>query len=363
MFHDYAKFIIGLMERLDRAGLALCDLGTFNGTFNGGNFIYIDFPAVRRAKISYPVFLHFLMFYVNILHLLAKKRIDKAYLYMRNILVHCTFGDIAGLLEDDEAVRYKSMENRCIDCLRKGDTAELFALTRAYVNGIQLPRAVTPWRGYQKNLYSERLLESEWTGKQKTVVNWVRTNDIKTMIDLAGNEGFFSLALSGVLDYAISVDLDHGCVDDLYESVREKKIKNVIPVYMNIVTATPPFFRGENCGGAPIGPFLNGARDRFKCDCALALAVTHHLAMRQCLDFSEIISVLSSYTTRYLIVEFIDRDDKTLRDISDDFGWYTRLNFEAAIAGQSFVILDRALSSPETRTLYLCERTAARTAD
>ncbi|GHV53559.1 hypothetical protein FACS1894216_11770 [Synergistales bacterium] len=356
MFYDYTKFIIDLMEKIDSVGLFLCDMGTFNGTFNKGNFILIDFPAVIDGKMGCLSFSYFLMLYVNILHLFAKGHFDKAYLYMRNIRVHCTFGDIKGLLSLNEISEYESMSEICLDQLRKGDISKCCEHMRNYVDKIPLKQVATPWLGYQKKLYASRLAESDWTNKQKTVINWIKSENIKTMIDLAGNEGFFSLVLSDSLDYAISADLDHACVDDLYKSIMEKKIKNVIPAYINIVTATPPFFRGENCGDSPIRPFLLGTRERFKCDCVLALAVLHHLVMQQCLDFVEIINLLSSYTTRYMIVEFIDRTDSTLYNISSDFDWYSRENFETELAKQSFSILDVKLSSPETRLLYFLDK-------
>jgi hypothetical protein len=109
-----------------------------------------------------------------------------------------------------------------------------------------------------------------------------------------------------------------------------------------------------------VEPCFKRATDRFKCDVVLALAVEHHLALSQGLSFQEIIEQLALYSNKYLIIEFVDRNDAGVTVYLKQYAtirtaWYTKERFEATLA-QTFNIVATAPSDVVTRTIYLCEK-------
>ena len=104
-------------------------------------------------------------------------------------------------------------------------------------------------------------------------------------------------------------------------------------------------------------PWIGGARRRLRTDLVLALAIVHHLAFRWQMTFDEIVKQLKAFSQKYVIVEFVDKQDVYLSDFrTERFDWYTKDNFEKALR-RNFEIVDCAPSIPaESRTLYLCKK-------
>ena len=79
----------------------------------------------------------------------------------------------------------------------------------------------------------------------------------------------------------------------------------------------------------------------------------HHLVFSQQLTFDEIINQLALFSDRYMIIEFIDINDKYIDYfIKKDFDWYNIDNFVKALK-ERFEIIDRKSSTPsETRKIF-----------
>jgi hypothetical protein len=98
------------------------------------------------------------------------------------------------------------------------------------------------------------------------------------------------------------------------------------------------------------------ATERLKCDLVLAFSLVKELVFERYFNFELIAEGLSSFSNRWLLVEFISRED---REISakwgDRFSWYTLDNFIAALRDH-FSRVNILPGAAEDRVLLLCEK-------
>lgn len=361
MFYDYTMFMVDFLNELDRVGLGLGDAHAFNVAFSKGKFVFFDFDALRMGRTHYYRIQEFINYHIVILLMMAKNLIPKAYLYLNNPdpSVMPSIKDISGYLSADEQKQYQSMEDSCRRLSLAGDIQSCCAVLKEYVSSIQLSQIWNSrWNGYQSELYDTQD-ESEWSDKQQAVVKMIRSVRPKTLLDLAGNMGWYEFVVRDEVERCIVADLDYNCVDFVYRYVVEHAIENVYPVYLNLVTPTPAYYKDTHIGDTAIIPWRKSAIERFKSEMVLALAVVHHLAFAQQLSFEEIIGQFALYTGKWLIVEFMGREDSVVAPVLDNsnFNWYTQSNFERAL-NRHFRILS-ITHSESARILYLCEKVDA----
>lgn len=356
MFYHYTIFMIEFLKEIDKNGMSWLDGHAFNTTFNNGKFIFFDFDAIRLGKIKYFYLQEFINNHIVILLMMSENLIEKAYMYLNNPGQKISIKDVAGYLTEEKLNDFNKMYAQCYQYSVNGDIQKCCDILRDYVLNIQFKQILqSGWNGYQNELY-ESGDELNWTDKQKTVIEMVRSVKPKTLLDLAGNMGWYEFILHNEIERCIVADLDYNCVDFVFNSVTKNKIQNIYPVYLNLVTPTPAYYRDLHIGDTAIIPWRKSAIDRFKSEMVLALAVMHHLAFAQQLSFPEIIGQFAMYTSRWLIIEFIEREDSVVSPAlkNTDFDWYTKENFEDELL-KSFNIIS-VKNSEATRVLYLCEK-------
>ncbi len=119
--------------------------------------------------------------------------------------------------------------------------------------------------------------------------------DIRTAIDIAGNQGVFSkrvLAETNVENIIVQ-DLDEQAIDIGYRRYRNQKV-NISFVNYNFIA---PIIKTTH----PV------PRERFQSDIVFALALLHHLILTQGFALEDIIEELGKYSKKYVCVEFIPR--------------------------------------------------------
>uniref|UniRef100_C6E0L6 Methyltransferase domain-containing protein n=1 Tax=Geobacter sp. (strain M21) TaxID=443144 RepID=C6E0L6_GEOSM len=114
----------------------------------------------------------------------------------------------------------------------------------------------------------------------------------KTIIELAGNQGILSRTLSKIngVEKVICTDYDENSIDALL--LQLKRDENVTMACFN--------FMGEAWQ-----LFSNERSNRLKSEMVIALAVTHHLILTQQYNIDCILRTLTSYSCKYVIVEFM----------------------------------------------------------
>ena len=355
MVRDYVLFMVDLLSRLDEAGLGLRDFGSLNTVFHGGGFVYIDYTGMSLQK-TYPIIIQrFMETHINPLLLMSKAQ-GKGYLYLKNPVYLLKYNDFSGYLNDAEKTAYLTARDKCLELSAKGSVSECCALLKDYIK-TDVPKrsGLTDWDGYQSGLWRNMGNPDNWTPKQHAVIKLARRTSAGTMMDLAGNEGWYCFAMADALKYAITADVDPGAADKAYEKVVDSGTGNIIPLMFDLTMPLPAFAGGRNSLSCTYDAAI-----RLKCDLVLALAIVHHLTLSQGLCFDETVAQLAMYTNKHMIVEFCDRDDTWVAPILKQYPkehvkWYTKNNFELAL-GKTFNIVETIPSETDTRILYLCEK-------
>lgn len=176
------------------------------------------------------------------------------------------------------------------------------------------------WGDYhEKSGYYLSNGEINLSDRLKWVLSKITELDVATVMEIGGNQGVLSRAISSLpsISHVICSDYDLNALNVLYKNIRNANLK-LSPCYFD--------FMGD------IRDALCGDRfSRLKSDLVLALAITHHLILGQRYRLDEIVRRLSLLTHEYLIVEFMPLglwNGGSKPCVPD---WYTKEWFESAL--------------------------------
>lgn len=158
-----------------------------------------------------------------------------------------------------------------------------------------LPKQETMWGNYHDQLYlfDRKIQLSE---RLKKVVEIVFELSPTTVTDVAGNQGVLSQVISELecVERVVCVDYDDDAIDKGY--VRSSKLSPT-PSKLHYAVVNP-FYSESN-------KFESEPSKRFKSELVMALALTHHLVLTQGYSLSYIFSVISSFSEKYVLIEFM----------------------------------------------------------
>ena len=184
------------------------------------------------------------------------------------------------------------------------------------------------------------------------VTQWLKDIKAQRIFDIGGNDGFFSRDSVGEKGYVISADNDPLVVEQTWQH-NKQKTNNILPLLLDITNPTPPFV-SANIERMSFLQRIKAAH----IDCSLVLALLHHLCITYNCRFNLLAQLFAS-CARYLIIEFVDRQDshaaQLLADMRDNyhvFDFYTQENFVAEFE-QVFEIVHTHKLRGMHRTLYL----------
>jgi hypothetical protein len=217
---------------------------------------------------------------------------------------------------------------------------------RSEISSIELSSGQSPWLEYYEG-FADFDSRQDWTPKQAVVDEVFSRIKPKTLVDIGSNAGWYSRLAVRHGSQVIALEADEACLDRLYIDASKEHLY-LIPLSMDLRNPSPAYgWSGTRYKSAP---------DRLKADCVLALALIHHLVFRQLADFALIVDALSQFTRKSLLVEFISKEDRYVREWwNEGFAWYTLENFLTALRAR---FRNVAVVSPESeaRILILCEK-------
>lgn len=357
MIKDSIFFTLDLIKKLTETDLGLEDGHALNVSFYKGKFVLVDFGALTDMITKPYVLIDLLNTHIIPFMYIIKGKYSKAYMCMKNADIVFSIADIKGYLNEIELYELSKLYDLAVFSTSKQGIIHFIDTTVEFLNNMNLIDFDTRWKGYQNDEWNWSENKEMWSVKMNSVIDSLTKLKPNSIIDLAGNMGWYGSYLSSQVDYAIVADYDFVCVDYLWEKISEENMENVIPVYMSLCNPSLDYYKDYPIGKCGIEPWRKNAYVRFKSDVVIALAIIHHLVFAQQLSFEEIISQFSLFTNRYLIIEFVDQADRYITDfLKDGFEWYTRENFELEIK-RKYRILDIKRSTPcETRWIYICEK-------
>lgn len=205
----------------------------------------------------------------------------------------------------------------------------------------------TCWAGYYEDTnYSDEAMDR----KRELVSKFLDRIGPETVWDLGANTGAFSRIACGKGIRTISFDIDSSAVEQNYLSGIEKGEKGLLPLLLDLENPSP--------GIGWANRERMSLRERGPADCALALALVHHLAISNNLPFAEIADYFREICVN-LIIEFIPKSDskakKLLSSREDIFDCYSRKDFEKEF-GIYFKIIHSEEIRDSERHIYLMRR-------
>ena len=350
-------FYLDFMMECSKKNITFTKLSYRDVVFSRGIFIYENLINLQIGKIPFGLIEQFVEKFVSLMLLMRENKYDRAFWLVGSDWDDMSIKDVCGYLIRETISEYKSLLEKISLLYMKGDLVEVFAELSSYIESISLKsRDVYQWDSYQNSAYENINKPDKWSDKQKLVIEMIKSTNAKSMIDLAGNMGWYCVAVKEEMDYAIVADIDYNCIDFAYEYIRKHEVKNVYPIHINMIAPPLDTYKNLPIGSTGIEPWTTNAISRYQSEVAVALAIVHHLVFSQQLSFDEVVNQLALYTNRWLIVEFINRNDKFVIDaltLNAQFDWYREENFLISLK-KRFKIVDSGETS-ETRTVYLCE--------
>lgn len=177
------------------------------------------------------------------------------------------------------------------------------------IQGLKPAAQNTMWGDYHNHFYENGKIRS--TPRFDRIVEILGKLPIKTVFEIAGNQGVFAkLLLERLdLDYVICSDYDEQAIDSMFRN--NPNNPKLFPVLFNFRF---PTFQS----------FTQNPEQRFRSDLVVALAVTHHLILSQKIPIEQIFEEALRYSRNYLAIEFmpLGLHDGTQGQIFPE--WYSR---------------------------------------
>lgn len=220
----------------------------------------------------------------------------------------------------------------------------LLGSLRTTIGKLSWKPAGTEWGDYyQATNYDEAAFDD----KHRLVGEFLSQAAPHTVWDLGANTGVFSRIASRAGADTVAFDIDPAAVERNYRQSRHEGGRQPLPLLLDLTNPSP----GQGWAGTE----RDSLASRGPVDCAMALALIHHIAISNNVPFVRVAGYLASLC-RQLIIEFVPKEDSQVKRLlssrEDIFGDYDQRGFEAAFS-TCFDILRTEPVQGTHRTLYL----------
>ncbi|MFN7942560.1 MAG: SAM-dependent methyltransferase [Thermoanaerobaculia bacterium] len=348
-------------------GLSLKDASAYNVQFHRGRPILIDtlsFETYREGRpwVAYRQFCqhflaplalmahrdvrlaHLLRAYVDGLPLdLASRLLPAATRWRPGLAMHL---HLHARAQHAYSSTRSARPKREVRVSRLGMVGLVESLRRT-VAGLDWEPAGTEWATYYRSTnYSDAAFEH----KKRLVGEYLDAVAPRRVWDLGANTGVFSRIASGRGASTVAFDIDPAAVESNYRQAKTEPAAPLLPLVLDLTNPSP--------GLGWAGVERDSLAARGPVDCALALALVHHLAISANVPLARIAEFLSRLCA-HLVIEFVPKEDSQVQRLlgarEDIFADYDRAHFEAAFSAR-FRILRAEDVSGTQRRLYLMQR-------
>ncbi|MEQ8473912.1 MAG: hypothetical protein RIC35_22135 [Marinoscillum sp.] len=341
MAKDAALLYLNLSILLEKKGLKLKDTEPENIQFVNGRPMWIDFGSIVLNS-NKPEF-HFQGFQVN--HLIPLWLISKG------------FNDLGFSIYLEASIeRLKKMFLKKPLCYlplkaywsyrKEKSTHKKLINLENYVASLDMQISKGYWTDYPEHGNPDPKFENTFSKKALCVFEALKKTKGATLLDMAGNKGWFSLLAANMGFSVVCFDLDEVSIERLYQIVKKESFP-VLPLKLDFLVPSHPY--GYNLG-------KKSSFERLSSDVVLALAIIHHLVFKAFVRFDTFSSILSKYTKKYALVEFIPKEDQYVSQWNvERFPWYNLDNFidSLSIYFNEIEVVD---SDPHPRKLLICKK-------
>jgi hypothetical protein len=213
-----------------------------------------------------------------------------------------------------------------------------------YIRNLELSPIQGFWTSYGQGGMPDVTQPETFNEKAGAVYELLKVMPHGTLLDMAGNKGWYAELAVSLGHQAISFDIDDASVCYLYQRIKANHLP-ILPLVQNFLYPTPPY----SIGLGKLSSF-----ERLQADTVLALAIVHHLVFKQHVYFEPIIDIIAKYTRQQAIIEFVPKEDIYVSQwYEPKYSWYTLDNF-MNVAKRRFSNIEVYDSSPSPRKLLLC---------
>jgi hypothetical protein len=354
---DAALLTLNIQRLAMEHGMTLKDATPFNVQFDNGKAIFIDtlsFDIYDPAKpwIAYRQFCECFLFplYIHRYTQTGTHKISSAWpdgipasLTARLLPLRSRWSAGAWLhvfLQNRVASKKTTLPESKLQ-FSKTKLTQLIGHLHTIVSRIVKPiPAPSAWSNY----YSATILGNAYLeAKDQLFRGYLQHIEFAAALDLGCNDGRFSKILAQTGVPVIAVDSDWPCISKLYR----EKVPNIQALIVDLANPTPAT------------GFRNAERtsftDRAVSDLVIALALIHHLALRNNIPLPLIADYFSRLVKKHLIIEFVPLSDEkaaalvTRKEIPAV--GYDAINFEARFS-RHFRIEKKDIVPGTGRVLY-----------
>jgi hypothetical protein len=366
MLKAAALLMLDLNIALANHGLSAPDIHPANILFDAVKPVYIDFTAIQEAPDNEHIWPFsaqqcFRQFFLYPLYLMSKGH---------HRIAHWLLHDFDnGVLESEysEICNHKSIKSEGVftfitkymrripsavhHIFNQQNTSRQFGVSelhrmRREIESIDVSFTPNEWTDYYLDDFPSFIPSDDWGFKRKNVYDTIIRLHPSSVIDIGSNRGWYSQLAASLGINVVALELEESSVDLLFNDALTRELP-ILPLIMNIKSPSGGYGLCNN--------WLLPASARLKCDLVICLALTHHLALRECLNFDQIAQALKQFSNRWLIVEFVPREDRWGREMwTPKFPEYTLDNFEKSLRSH-FTSVELLGTAPDTRSLLFCE--------
>lgn len=374
MLEAAAALTLEIAQALLEEGLGLKDATPSNVLFRGPRPVFIDVLSVEERAPLDPIWLADAQFARTFLiPLLLNKR--------TGFPVHETFLFHRDGISPEEAVkrlpglrrwfppdlglvtltgRAASMENEKLYQARQArDAGEAkfilgrhFGSLRKKLDRLAPVAVSSTWSGYESACPS--YTPDQQALKRRFVERVLSETKPARVLDVGANTGDFSFFAAKAGASVVSIDSDPETVAALWRAATAANA-DVLPLVVDFARPTPA--AGWRCREHL--SFLERSEGFF--DCALFLAVIHHLMVTDQIPLDQILDAAAALTTEWLVMEYVGPADPMFRRLARGrdalYSWYNRSVFEAS-AARAFDVVEWVEIPGADRVVYLLRRKA-----
>lgn len=178
--------------------------------------------------------------------------------------------------------------------------------------------------------------------RYQAAIDIINRLDVRSAIELAGNQGALSEALLGStkLTKVICTDYDPVAVDKMHYRSRNKGLNMSYCCFDFMCDARELLYPERAI--------------RLRCSLVIALAVTHHLVLTQNYDINRVLDQILMYTDEYVMIEFMPLGLWNGQHAKPVPSWYNRTWFEHALMKKCDLLESHDLE--KNRILYVAKR-------
>lgn len=325
---DAALHTLDIMDEALRHGLILRDATAYNIQFFQGKPLFIDLLSFEKRDAGKPwqAYGQFCRFFLAPLALMARRSpvcgrflrdwiegipldlasslLPYSTRFSPSLAIHVHYharlqARYADPRKAAKKIRAMQLDERTVPNLSKA--------LRLAVEGLRLPRgAVTEWGEYYADTnYSAAAADDKRQRIEGIVEKHVSQRELA--LDVGANTARYSAFLGDRFRQVAAVDIDYLAVEKLWRHVRERKLKNVLPLVLDL------------CNPSPAIGWDNAERPNFKTrfagDYLSALAVIHHLVFTGGIPLEEVARGFAHLlgARGILALEWVPREDSQVQ--------------------------------------------------